>query len=235
MTVPLLEVEGLCVDRGGVRVLDGVSFTLGAADTLGIVGASGAGKSTLARALLGLLPLARGHIRWAGADLAAMSAPELRAVRRQAQIVFQDPASSLDPRWTVASAVAEPLAIHGLHPASEREQAVVRLLRTVELGPELLPRYPHQLSGGQAQRVALARALATSPRLLIADEALSACDVSLQAQMVNLLRDLRRSLGVSCFFISHDLRLAACLCDRIAVLAGGSLAEMGSPAGSVQA
>ena len=234
MTVPLLEVEGLRVDRGGVRVLDGVSFALARGEALGIVGESGAGKSTLARALPGLVPASRGSIRWLGEDVAAMSGAGLRAVRRQMQTVFQDPASTLDPRWTVASIVAEPLAVHGLCRGGEREAAVVRLLRMVELGPELLPRHPHQLSGGQAQRVALARALATGPLLLIADEALSACDVSLQAQMVRLLRELRRSLGISVFFISHDLRLAACLCDRIGVLAGGSMVEVAAPAALIR-
>lgn len=223
MTAPLLEVEELCVDRGGVRVLQGVTFVLRPGEALGILGESGAGKSTLARALLGLVPPARGRVRWLGRDLATLSDRELRDARRRMQIVFQDPASSLDPRWTVASLLSEPLAIHGLARGKERHPTLLRLLRMVELGPELLERHPHQLSGGQAQRVALARALASGPSLLIADEALSALDVSLQAQMVGLLRRLRRTLGIACLFISHDLRLAACLCDRIGILARGSL------------
>ena len=233
MTIPLLEVAGLCVDRGGVRVLEGVSFAMRAGEMLGLVGPSGAGKSTLARALPGLIRPRAGTIRWMGRDVGALSPVRLRALRRQMQIVFQDPGSSLDPRWTVESIVGEPLAVHRLCSRRERGAAVLRLLRTVDLGPELLGRHPHQLSAGQAQRVALARALATGPLLLIADEALSACDVSLQAQIVLLLRDLRRSLGIGCLFITHDLRLASCLCDRIAVLAGGSIVQIAAPAALV--
>ena len=228
---PVLDVEGLRVDRGGARVLDRVSFSLAAGEALGIVGASGAGKSTLVRALLGLVHPASGRIRWSGQDVAAMSALERRAVRRRMQVVFQDPASSLDPRWTVAAIVAEPLTVHRLCDGRARDAEVVRLLEMVELDAGLLPRHPHQLSGGQAQRVALARALATAPSLLIADEALSACDVSLQAQILNLLRDLRESLGLACIFISHDLRLASCLCSRIGVLANGSLVEIADAPG----
>jgi ABC-type glutathione transport system ATPase component len=154
---------------------------------------------------------------------------ELRAIRREMQIVFQDPTSSLDPRMTVSASVAEPLAIHGLADRAARRPRVLECLRQVELGPELLDRYPHELSAGQAQRVALARALATGPALLVADEALSALDVSLQAQMANLLRDLRATLSIACLYISHDLRMAAYLCDRIAVLYRGSLVEIADP------
>ncbi|HWE25592.1 MAG TPA: ATP-binding cassette domain-containing protein, partial [Myxococcales bacterium] len=143
--------------------------------------------------------------------------------------VFQDPTTSLDPRKTVADAVAEPLEVHRLVPARQRLERVTELLRRVGLAPELLGRYPHELSGGQAQRVALARALATSPALLVADEALSALDVSLRAQMARLLLDLRSSLGIACLFITHDLRLAAHLCDRIAVMAQGRIVRVGTP------
>ena len=197
---------------------------------LGIVGESGSGKSTLARAVLRLLEPAQGRVRFRGRDLLALSEHELRAVRREMQIVFQDPGSSLDPRMTVAATIAEPLAVHGLAQRSQREESARRLLRTVELGPELLHRYPHELSAGQAQRVALARALATEPALLVLDEALSALDVSLQAQMANLLRALQRSSGIACLFISHDLRLAGYLCNRIGVLSRGALVEIGPPA-----
>ena len=145
------------------------------------------------------------------------------------QIVFQDPATSLDPRMTVSTAVAEPLAVHRLGHRNERREKVLELLRRVGLGAELLDRYPHELSGGQAQRVAFARALATGPALLVADEALSALDVSLQAQMANLLRDLRASLSIACLYISHDLRFAAWLCDRIAVLSRGRIVEVAEP------
>ena len=214
----LLEVDGLSVDRGGRRILDAVSFSLGEGEALAIAGESGAGKSTLARALSGLIEPAGGRVRFRGEDLLAMAPRELRRVRRELQIVFQDPASSLDPRMTVEAIVGEPLAVHRL------PDDVPSLLRRVELGPELLSRRPHQLSGGQAQRVALSRALATRPSLLILDEALSALDVSLQAQMANLLLDLRRALGIACLFITHDLRLAAYLCDRTVVLSNGALA-----------
>ena len=233
MSPALLEVEDLCLDRGGVRVLDRVSFALQPGETLGIVGESGSGKSTLARAVLRLLEPARGRIRWRGQDVTALREGELRAMRREMQIVFQDPATSLDPRMTVSEIVAEPLAVHRLARGAAREQRVLQSLRQVELGPELLDRYPHELSGGQAQRVALARALATAPALLVADEALSALDVSLQAQIANLLRDLRESLSVACLYISHDLRFAAWLCDRIAVLSRGAIVEIAEPAALV--
>jgi ABC-type glutathione transport system ATPase component len=223
----LLAVEGLCVDRGRVRVLEDVTFALGAGETLGIVGESGSGKSTLARAVLRLLEPVRGRVCFRGRDLLQLPEAELRRVRREMQIIFQDPTNSLDPRMTVAQSVAEPLAIHRLVARTERQKRVLELLRLVELGPELLHRHPHQISGGQAQRVALARVLSTQPALLVADEALSALDISVRAQMANLLRDLQASLGLACLFVSHDLRLAAWLCDRIAVLSGGRLVEMG--------
>jgi ABC-type glutathione transport system ATPase component len=223
----LLAVEGLCVDRGRVRVLEEVTFALGAGETLGIVGESGSGKSTLARAVLRLLEPVRGRVYFRGRDLLQLPEAELRRVRREMQIIFQDPTNSLDPRMTVAQSVAEPLAIHRVVARTERQKRVLELLRLVELGPELLHRHPHQISGGQAQRVALARSLATRPALLVADEALSALDISVRAQMANLLRDLQASLGLACLFVSHDLRLAAWLCDRLAVLSGGRLVEMG--------
>jgi ABC-type glutathione transport system ATPase component len=230
----LLAVEGLCVDRGRLRVLDDVTFALEAGETLGIVGESGSGKSTLARAVLRLLEPVRGRVCWRGRDLLQLPESELRRVRREMQIIFQDPTNSLDPRMTVAQSVAEPLAIHRLVARAARQNRVLELLRLVELGPELLHRHPHQISGGQAQRVALARGLSTEPALLVADEALSALDVSLRAQMANLLRDLRASLGIACLFVSHDLRLAAWLCDRIAVLSGGRLVEIGEASALVR-
>jgi len=229
VSAPLLEVRELCADRKGRRVLDRVSFSVQEGEILGIIGESGAGKSTLARAVARLIPVSCG-IRWKGADLLALEGRALRAARRNLQIVFQDPGSSLDPRMTVGAIVSEPLEVHRLCGRREREAAVAALLRTVRLAPELMERHPHQLSGGQAQRVALARALATRPSLLIADEALSSLDVSLQAEMANLLLELRQSLGLACLFITHDLRLAACVCDRIAVLWRGALVESGSPA-----
>jgi peptide/nickel transport system ATP-binding protein len=227
---PLLGVEDLSVDRDGARVLDRISFAVQPGEMFGIVGESGSGKSTLARAVLRLLEPVRGSVRWRGRDLLALPESEMRAARREMQIVFQDPGSSLDPRMTVAAILAEPLAVHRLAKPPQYEENARKLLRTVELGPELLHRYPHELSGGQAQRVALARALATGPALLVLDEALSALDVSLQAQMANLLRDLQRSLSIACLFISHDLRLTASLCNRIGVLSHGALVEVAHPA-----
>jgi ABC-type glutathione transport system ATPase component len=226
----LLEVENVRVDRAGARVLDGVTISVASGETVGLVGESGSGKSTLARTALGLVEPRSGTVRWRGRELSTLPKRELRAARRAMQIVFQDPASSLDPRMTVAEAVAEPLEVHRVVQRPQCIERVVELLRRVELGPELLGRYPHEISGGQAQRVALARALATAPALLVADEALSALDVSLRAQMANLLVDLRASTGVACLFVTHDLRLAAYLCDRIAVLAGGSIVRSGTPA-----
>jgi ABC-type glutathione transport system ATPase component len=235
VSAALLEVEDLCLDRGGVRVLEGISFALQPGEILGVVGESGSGKSTLARAVLRLLEPARGRVRWRGRELLTIPERELRAIRREMQIVFQDPANSLDPRMTVAASIAEPLVIHGLARGAGLRARVAACLRQVELGLELLDRYPHELSGGQAQRVALARALATGPALLVADEALSALDVSLQAQMVNLLGDLRATLSVACLYISHDLRMAAHVCDRIAVLSGGRIVEISHPATLVRA
>jgi len=222
------------VDRGGVRVLDRVSFALGVGETLGIVGASGSGKSTLARAVLRLLQPAGGRIRWRGRDLLPLSERELRPMRREMQIVFQDPATSLDPRMTVFSILAEPLIVHRLERRDSLEKRILGLLREVDLGPEVLHRHPHELSGGQAQRVALARALAPSPALLVADEAFSAVDVSIQAQMANLLGKLRRSASLACLFISHDLRFTAGLCDRIAVLSRGAIVELAEAAALVR-
>jgi len=230
MSAPLLEVEDLCLDRGDVRVLDRISFALREGETLGIVGPSGSGKSTLARAVLRLLEPSAGRIRWRGRDLLGLRDAGLREVRREMQIVFQDPATSLDPRMTVSSIVAEPIVVHRLASGRAIEERVLELLRRVELGPELLHRHPHQLSGGQAQRVALARALAPSPALLIADEAFSAVDVSLQAQMANLLGELRGASSMACLLISHDLRFAAVLCDRIAVFSRGTIVETAEPA-----
>ena len=227
MTAPLLALDAVSVDRAGDRVLDGISLAIGQGEFLGLVGRSGSGKSTLARVALRLIEPGQGTVRFRGRDLLALSARELRLARREMQIVFQEPTTSLDPRRTVAESLAEPFDVHRLAPRGERGKQVVGLLRRVELGPELLQRYPHEISGGQAQRVALARALATSPSLLVADEALSALDVSLRAQMVNLLSGLRTSLGIACLFVTHDLALAAVLCDRIAVLGAGRLVEIG--------
>ena len=223
----VLRVEGLAADRGGRRVLRSVSFSLAAGETLGIVGESGSGKTTLARALLRLVEPAAGQVLWKGQPLSAMRPRELRKLRRELQIVFQDAASSLDPRMTVRAALEEPLRAHAL------QRPIDDLIAAVELDREVLRRYPHELSSGQAQRVALARALATRPSLLVADEAFSALDVSLQTQLGALLRRLQSESGAACLFITHDLRLAAQVCHRIAVLSQGSLVPLSAahPAG----
>ena len=222
----LLRVESLRVHRGGRRVLDGVSFALHAGEMLGVVGESGSGKTTLARAALRLIEPSSGRVVWKGRDLLSLRPRTLRPLRREMQIVFQDAAASLDPRMTAGAAIREPLLIHGLDAGRAR---LAELLEAMELPPGVLRRLPHQLSSGQAQRVALARALATRPSLLVADEAFSALDVSLQAQLGALLSRLRAQTGFACLFITHDLRQAGRLCDRIAVLAGGALVETKSP------
>ncbi len=229
MNTPLLQVRDLAVDRGGRRVVDGVSFEVHRGETFGIIGASGSGKTTLARAIERLIPAASGRVLWRGVDLLQLGRRELRSTRKEIQIVFQDPASSLDPRSTVEKIIAEPLEIHTVGRPADRRSRIAGLLRTVQLPLDLLSRRPHELSAGQAQRVALARALATSPSMLIADEAFSAIDASLKAQMANLLLHLQRSLGLACIVITHDLRLAAFLCQRIGVLAEGTLVEVGTP------
>jgi peptide/nickel transport system ATP-binding protein len=230
VTVPLLEVRNLAIDRARRRIIDGISFEIRPGETLGIIGRSGSGKSTLARAIARLIPAASGSVLLNGVDLLRLRQPELRGMRGKMQIIFQDPASSLDPRATVEEIVAEPLRVHARIRPADRHTAIAGLLRAVQLPLGLLSRYPHELSGGQAQRVAFARALATAPSLLIADEAFSAVDASLKAEMANLVVDLRQSLGLACIIITHDLRLAAWLCGRIAVLADGRLVESGTPA-----
>ncbi len=223
MSESLLRVEGLSVECGGRTIVRGVSFELQRGEMFGIVGRSGAGKSTLVRALLRLIEPSAGRVLWRGSDLSMLSRRELRNWRREAQIVFQEPALSLDPRLTVAESVAEPLAVHRLPRGADR---IAELLQAVGLGSEMLARRPRQISTGQAQRVALARALATRPALLVADEALSSLDPSVRAQMANLLGSLRAAMNLACILVTHDLRLAAHLCDRIGVIADGELVDL---------
>ncbi len=213
--------------RPGLAAVDDVSLAIVAGTTLGLVGESGSGKSTLGRALAGLVPLSSGSISVAGVRLGTASARELRAVRRNVGFVFQDPASSLNPRYTAGEAIAEPLRLHTRQDAAARRSRVADLLDAVSLPREAASRYPHELSGGQRQRVAIARAVALEPSLLIADEPTSALDVSVQARILELLAELRQRLGFACLFISHDLAVVQELADEVAVMRTGRLVESG--------
>ena len=233
--LPLLQVRGLSkhfpVRRGlfgrvagAVRAVDGVSFTLEAGQTLGVVGESGCGKSTLARLVLRLIEATAGEVHFDGRDLGALDAATLRAQRRAMQIIFQDPFSSLNPRMTVGRILAEPLHLHGLHRGREPAR-VAELLHTVGLAPEHAERYPHEFSGGQRQRIGIARALAVEPRLIVCDEAVSALDVSVQAQVVNLLQDLQARLGLTYIFIAHDLAVVRHIASHVVVMYLGRIVE----------
>ncbi len=214
-----------------VRALDRVDLSIIRGETLGLVGESGCGKSTLARIILGLEPGTSGTVRYRGKELDAMDRQSLMAFRRQVQMVFQDPSSSLNPKKTVFQTLCEPLKIHRLCPRGKYTEEVARLLGEVGLDPQAMHRYPHQFSGGQRQRIGLARALATRPGLIVADEPTSALDVSIQAQIINLLLDLREKLGLSFLFISHDLPVVQFVSHRVAVMYRGQIVEiMGSRA-----
>lgn len=210
-----------------LHAVSGVDLAVYEGETLALVGESGCGKSTLGRLLLGLLPPTQGQVFFDGQDLAALPPARLRALRRQMQLVFQDTAAALNPRWTVGQSLAEPLRIHNLCPRGEYAARGAALLTQVGLAPDLLDRYPHQLSGGQRQRVGLARALALSPRLVVCDEPVSALDVSVQAQMLNLLADLQASQGLTYVLISHDLGVVRHSADRVCVMFLGRVCEVG--------
>src|SRR5947207_1443102 len=212
--------------RAWVLAVDGVSLAIQPGETLGLVGESGSGKSTLGRLMLRLIEPTSGEVAFDGRSLLALGARELRALRREMQIIFQDPYGSLDPRMRVESIVGEGLAIHGLGTRAQRRERVRELLELVGLPPEAAGRYPHEFSGGQRQRIGIARALAVGPRFVVADEAVSALDVSIQAQILNLLQDLRRRLGLTMLFIAHDLRIIEHLSDRVAVMYLGKIVEL---------
>jgi oligopeptide transport system ATP-binding protein len=237
---PLLAVSGLKKYygiRGGllarekfsVRAVDDVSFTIASGETLGLVGESGCGKSTTGRCVMRLIEPTGGSVRFAGNEVTALRPRDLRALRRDMQIIFQDPFASLNPRHTVRGIVGEALVIHGIgRPGRDREERVAALLETVGLRPEHMDRYAHEFSGGQRQRIGIARALAVEPKLIICDEPVSALDVSVQAQVINLLGELQERLGIAYLFIGHDLSVVEYISHRVAVMYLGRIVEVAS-------
>ncbi|MER6358017.1 dipeptide ABC transporter ATP-binding protein [Streptomyces sp. NPDC001634] len=238
---PILEVSGLVKyypltrgilfkkQIGAVKAVDGVDFTLGRGETLGIVGESGCGKSTLARLLVNLEKPTAGSIRYRGEDITRLSGRALKAVRRNIQMVFQDPYTSLNPRMTVGDIIGEPYEIHPeVAPKGDRRRRVRELLDVVGLNPEYINRYPHQFSGGQRQRIGIARGLALRPEIIVADEPVSALDVSVQAQVINLMAGLQDEFGLSYVFIAHDLSIVRHISDRVGVMYLGRIVEIGS-------
>ncbi len=234
---PLLEVRGLvkhfaagggglfAADKGTIKAVDNVSFRLGRGETLALVGESGCGKTTLARTVALLYPPTAGSVRFQGRELTGLGRRDLKPARRRIQMIFQDPYSSLNPRLPVGAIIAEPLVIHGLGGRAEQRDRVLMLARQVGLGAADMGRYPHQFSGGQRQRIAIARALAVEPSLVIADEPVSALDVSIQSQVLNLMRDLQAAHGLTYLFISHDLAVVRHFADRVAVMYLGRIVE----------
>ncbi len=238
-TKPLVEVQdlkkhfpvtrGLVLQRrvGFVRAVDGVSFTIQPGETLGMVGESGCGKTTVGRTMLGLYPASGGRVVIDGDDIIHAKGRAILNIRRKAQMIFQDPYASLNPRWTVNSIVSEPMRVHKLFATDkERLERARELLGLVGLNPNLINRFPHEFSGGQRQRIGIARALASNPAFIVCDEPISALDVSIQAQVVNLLEDLQDQFGLTYLFIAHDLSMVRHICDRVAVLYLGVMVEL---------
>ena len=224
----LVEALGLVKEYGaGHRVVNEVSFTIRRGETLGLVGESGSGKSTVARMLLRLVEPTKGEMRYDGRDLPASSSLQMRGLRRCMQIVFQDPYAALNPRMRVREILAEPFAIHNEKPVEGLAARLAEMLRTVGMDVSALERFPHEFSGGQRQRINIARALALRPEFMVLDEPVSALDVSVGAQVVNLLRELQREYGLTYLFISHSMPLVRYLCDRVAVMQRGRLVELG--------
>ena len=238
VAAPLLEVRDLEVhfpinkgwfgaQTGAIRAVDGVSFTIAPGETLGLVGESGCGKSTTARAIVGLAKATAGEIHLEGQRVDELTEAGFYPLRRKVQMIFQDPYASLNPRMTIGDIIAEPMHVLGVHSPQDRKFEVLKLLEMVGLNPRYLNRYPHEFSGGQRQRVGIARALAADPRLIICDEPVSALDVSIQAQVVNLLLDLQQKLGLSYLLIAHDLAVVRHTTDRVAVMYLGRIVEIG--------
>jgi oligopeptide transport system ATP-binding protein len=236
---PLVKVEnltkhfpimrGILIRRkvGAVQAVDGVSFVIAQGETLGLVGESGCGKTTAGRTLLALYPATAGQVTIDGLNVHQAKGRELLAIRRKAQIIFQDPFASLNPRWTVNAIVSEPIKVHKLYKSNkERSARVKELMELVGLNARLINRFPHEFSGGQRQRIGVARALATEPKFIVCDEPISALDVSIQAQVVNLLEDLQDRLGLTYLFIAHDLSMVRHICDRVAVMYLGVIVEL---------
>jgi len=241
MAAPILKIQDLVTHfpirqgalgrvRGTVRAVDGVSFEVERGEIFGLVGESGCGKSTLGRSILRLIEPTSGSVRFDGEELVGMPQAQLRKLRRRMQLIFQDPYASLNPRMKVREIVGEGLAIHRLASGDERERRVAALLEKMGLGPEAMDRYPHEFSGGQRQRIGIARALAVGPELVIADEPISSLDVSIQAQIVNLMVDLQRELGLTYVFIAHDLKIIEYISTRVAVMYLGKIVELADAA-----
>jgi peptide/nickel transport system ATP-binding protein/oligopeptide transport system ATP-binding protein len=242
--MPLLEVKNLCTwfpvvggvlrrKVGEIRAVDDVSFTIGAGQTVGLVGESGSGKTTVGRTILKLISATSGNVRYDGRDILPLAENEFRPLRREMQMIFQDPFGSLNPRFTIGEIVGEALEIHfPKMTSSDRVDRVAELLKLVGLKPDMMRRYPHEFSGGQRQRIGIARALAVEPRFIVCDEPVSALDVSVQAQIVNLLQDLQEQFGIAYLFIAHDLAVVEHISDHVLVMHHGKIVES-APAGEI--